>query len=1100
MIARGKERFISALLCICLLLGTIPSFVASAFSVDDPAQSFTLSDIAGQNVEMENARISIEHFVLEGKNESNDKPCKLHFPEDLEYINGGFVKDEVQPTVENNEGKLHAFSHAHVGNTPVYYIGMLTTYDGNKPEQYIYYTTDKQITNKTVFAVLKENEKISLVYDHGDYYTVDYKFQDSKGQAVENGPDGWTLDDVFGADRVRIVGKNHEVGVTVTIPRGYQATATFIGSNGSSLLSREIGKMMSYHKNEGQNNTIWKDEGSPDFMKLTESFSGKPSDNITVIVRYEKVDKITFNARMWTTTNYAGSDYKGSRIKVKNNTSGALEAPNDTNSILTTSDHSFTWEFDGVTSKDGQLAYTWEMDQLEINGERIRVPMINLADVGPDKKKETITELSTGTVITFSVESLGGTNGKDASRHYTLQADNCYENLTITGGNMVSHPHKEFVMRRLEGIASGGYWTDGGTQWKELRQNTLIAKTKGYKNDDPIKVKAATGYQNVHVSFTTKENETIQADDNTASYGWTAINYLIRTDTVTMEDVNNKGAYKIVPYEQWTVSDDGYYYFCGTDKLDAFMKQENKNGIILINVYTDPIKSGIDYKNGAGNGITGPRAENIENLPQYQDGGKNGYNIKDNPVALVSNQVPTDKTGKFVFDYWEILIVENDQPSSAAKMDESGKIIEVRPGMEIPVKQAAINKLEDCLYYNTEKERSTLTFRAAWRVSAENEPIPYIVRYILVDIDGSETWIEEHTHTVNVGAMLVTNLYKDLNKTLADSITGVLKGDNNNQMDYTLNGNWTVDENRSTKRIPRVTPENNLATIYLLKQTTSVTVTKKWEDYNSPTRPASVEVQLYKNGKPFGAPVTLSAENWSHIFTRLPEIENGEPIVYTAQEVTVPDGYISEVKVSADAPDQIIITNTKKTGNLTVSKTVSGNLGDTNQEFTFTVTLDDHSIEGQYGDMVFYGGVATFRLKHGESIAASALSADIHYVVKESGNEGYTVTVSGGTGMIEEGQTAAAKFNNHKEGSTLPPPVNPEPDKPPKPDPDVPGSSKPITPSPVEPTEPSVPTDTDKPTTSTETGDNSNFDLWLTLLFVSGGGLICTSIYGKKRK
>lgn len=104
------------------------------------------------------------------------------------------------------------------------------------------------------------------------------------------------------------------------------------------------------------------------------------------------------------------------------------------------------------------------------------------------------------------------------------------------------------------------------------------------------------------------------------------------------------------------------------------------------------------------------------------------------------------------------------------------------------------------------------------------------------------------------------------------------------------------------------------------------------------------------------------------------------------------------------------------TGSLIVSKTVSGSRGDTTKPFLFTVTLGDTSINGQYGDMDFHDGVAVFELKHGESRQASDLPAGLRYTVSESNHGGYTVTSSGETGIIEEGETAAVLFNNHRSG------------------------------------------------------------------------------------
>ena len=56
----------------------------------------------------------------------------------------------------------------------------------------------------------------------------------------------------------------------------------------------------------------------------------------------------------------------------------------------------------------------------------------------------------------------------------------------------------------------------------------------------------------------------------------------------------------------------------------------------------------------------------------------------------------------------------------------------------------------------------------------------------------------------------------------------------------------------------------------------------------------------------------------------------------------------------------LTVTNELKTGNLTVSKTVLGEHADLEQNFEFTVTLSDTSVNGMYGDIEFINGTATF--------------------------------------------------------------------------------------------------------------------------------------------
>jgi len=80
-------------------------------------------------------------------------------------------------------------------------------------------------------------------------------------------------------------------------------------------------------------------------------------------------------------------------------------------------------------------------------------------------------------------------------------------------------------------------------------------------------------------------------------------------------------------------------------------------------------------------------------------------------------------------------------------------------------------------------------------------------------------------------------------------------------------------------------------------------------------------------------------------------------------------------------------TNTRETGDLQLSNTV---YADNNEdEFTFTVTLDDTSISGTYGDMMFENGVATVTLKGGESATATGLPTSLNYTVSQTGIEGY---------------------------------------------------------------------------------------------------------------
>ena len=127
----------------------------------------------------------------------------------------------------------------------------------------------------------------------------------------------------------------------------------------------------------------------------------------------------------------------------------------------------------------------------------------------------------------------------------------------------------------------------------------------------------------------------------------------------------------------------------------------------------------------------------------------------------------------------------------------------------------------------------------------------------------------------------------------------------------------------------------------------------------------------------------------------------------------------------SDTPATITFYNTYEqlppnTGTITVKKTVSGGGADYNKAFTFTVKLeesgDTYNGEVKYGGVTFINGVTTFTLKHNQEKKITEIPAGMTYIVTESDNAGYTMTMSGNTGTIKAGETSTAAFNNYKAG------------------------------------------------------------------------------------
>lgn len=180
--------------------------------------------------------------------------------------------------------------------------------------------------------------------------------------------------------------------------------------------------------------------------------------------------------------------------------------------------------------------------------------------------------------------------------------------------------------------------------------------------------------------------------------------------------------------------------------------------------------------------------------------------------------------------------------------------------------------------------------------------------------------------------------------------------------------------------------------------------------------------------------------------------------------------------------------NHYNTGSLTVSKTVSGNAGDKQKDFHFTVILSDKSVNGAFGDLSFTDGTAAFELKHGESKTADVLPSGITYTVTETeaNQDGYTTESTGASGTITEAGAAAA-FTNTKNSTP------PKPEKPDQTDPEKPTK-------PAKPTEPSRPeTPVSAIDRTPQTGDETNLSLWLAIMGMSVVGLIAVSAALKRR-
>lgn len=190
----------------------------------------------------------------------------------------------------------------------------------------------------------------------------------------------------------------------------------------------------------------------------------------------------------------------------------------------------------------------------------------------------------------------------------------------------------------------------------------------------------------------------------------------------------------------------------------------------------------------------------------------------------------------------------------------------------------------------------------------------------------------------------------------------------------------------------------------------TILVNKEWKN-TAKSEQVPVKVELYQDGKlaPYKT-LTLNADNqWRADFQHVAKHHQ-----YQIKEQAL-EGFVSAV--SGDSTSGFTVTNTKLPS-LSISKKVTGEMGDITKKFPFRIILKDASgnpINGTYsyrgfilddvknvtapkdGTLTFEQGVAEIWLSHGQGIELQHLSLGTSYNITEKINdaEGYRVSFNG---------------------------------------------------------------------------------------------------------
>lgn len=144
---------------------------------------------------------------------------------------------------------------------------------------------------------------------------------------------------------------------------------------------------------------------------------------------------------------------------------------------------------------------------------------------------------------------------------------------------------------------------------------------------------------------------------------------------------------------------------------------------------------------------------------------------------------------------------------------------------------------------------------------------------------------------------------------------------------------------------------------------------------------------------------------------------------YATRFETTPRDATAGGTLVADSQAHAAFSNTRRTGDLVVSKSVTSNTpADHTKQFTFTVTLKNNPLEGTktFGEgdaaVTFENNTTSFTLADGQSKRISGLPVDVEYEVTESDNDGFTTTYTGATGTIKTAESKAEFRNARSEG------------------------------------------------------------------------------------
>ena len=293
--------------------------------------------------------------------------------------------------------------------------------------------------------------------------------------------------------------------------------------------------------------------------------------------------------------------------------------------------------------------------------------------------------------------------------------------------------------------------------------------------------------------------------------------------------------------------------------------------------------------------------------------------------------------------------------------------------------------------YSVEEVGTINGYTVTYDTNNENKTIITNTHKIVVNIEGTKTWVDHNNVENSRPTYITVNLLKN----------GVKKASKN----VTAENNWKY----SFDNLPKYDEQNNIINYTITEDevdgytteingynitnthvaTIDISGTKTWVDYDNKdnTRPDKIVVNLLQDGKVIRTKEVSKNDNWSYSFNNLPKYDNNNnEIKYSISEEKV-DKYTTEVV------GYNIINTYKATTKIDVTKTwIDHNNADKTRPDKITIILLKDGIKIKEQEVSESDG---WKYTFDNLEKYNDKNEEIHYTIEEKTVNGYTSIIDG---------------------------------------------------------------------------------------------------------